>query len=178
MQPRRRINEYLWLMANMQQSKALRYLGMQRSGQRRTETCIKSQRVDSQYMGMDRRVRWALLTFIVPCGWGNRAKDAVVRWLRVMMKWPWCKALLLLLLPAPLPPAVTRIDEHGPARRHWARLQTYRFVLCAAVLQSVPLLPLIGCNSSKAILSARPAHVPYCSEGERVGGRGWGGKGK
>lgn len=65
-----------------------------------------------------------------------------------------------------MPPAVARIDEHGPARRHWARLQTHRFVLCAAVLQSVALLPLIGYNPSKAILSAQPAHVLYCPEGE------------
>lgn len=89
----------------------------------------------------------------------------MVAWSRVMMKWPWCKTLLLLLS-APLPPAVTRMDERGPVIRHWARLQTYRFVLCAAIPQSGPLLSLIGCNSSKAILSARPAHVPYCSEGQ------------
>lgn len=69
-----------------------------------------------------------------------------------------------------MPPAGARIDEHGPSRRHWARLPTYCFVLYAVALQSVALLPLIGCNPFKAI-SARTACVLYCS-GVKEGGKG------
>lgn len=120
----------------------------------------------SQCMGRGCAVGWAQLTFIVPCGWGNSVERCSNVWRRVMMKWPRYKALLLVL-PAPLPSAVGRIDEHGPVRRRWARLHTHRFVLCAAVLQTIAWLPLICCNPSKAIFSQRLAHVLYCSE--RVG---------
>lgn len=94
-------------------------------------------------------------------------RDVVVLWYRVMMKRPWRK-LPLLLHAAPLPPGVARINEYELVRRHWARLQTYHFVLCAAVPQSVALLPLIGCNLTKALCTTSPCSVLFW--GWRVGG--------